>query len=111
MSLEVGFYSKFLNDQALGRLPMLNLQPVFLAWLRAFKEAAVAANTSDFTEESLKPWVQHFNNVTMHFRHIDGRSSNHQELEKHILVYKMQERNEKSEDDMGHSTLTRAGSS
>ena len=87
MILEAGIYSKPVDNKTLGKLPMLNLQRVFLAWLRAFKEAAVAANTSDFTEESLKPWVEHFNNVTMHFTHIDGGSSNHQELEKHILVY------------------------
>ena len=51
MILEVGIYSKPVDDKALGRLAMLNLQPVFLAWLRAFKEAAIVANTSDFTEK------------------------------------------------------------
>merc|ERR1711884_943807 len=82
---------------------MLNLQRVFLAWLLAFKETAVAAKTDKFTDESLQPWVEHFNNVTMHFTHIDGGPTYRAKL-----VYKMQESDEQSATDIGHSTLARA---
>ena len=108
MILEAGIYSKPVDNNTLGKLPMLNLQRVFLAWIQAFKMAAEAANISDINDPSLQQWVTHFNNVVMHFTHLGGGSENAQQHEKHILVYKLQESDEKSAEDIGHRTLTRA---
>ena len=106
MLLEVGTYKKPLTMANIGQLEMLNLQRLLFAWLLSFQAVAKAAGADDIrTDPSLEGWRSNFNNVTMHFVHIAGGSAEPQAQQKAIMVYALQESDDKSAEDIGHSVL------